>query len=307
MIISIVFILVGFLFLVKGADFLIEGASNIAKRIKISEIIIGLTIVAIGTSLPELVVTINGARQGYSDLSVGNIIGSCILNLLLVLGITSMIKPIKMKENNKTSNLIFLLLSIITVWIFGNINGQIGRGEGILLLLIFFLFLFNLDYSKEVQVEKENKSLIISIILLIIGIIGLKFGGDFVVSNSINIARIYGISERIIGLTIISIGTSLPELITSIVASRKGNEDIALGNIIGSNIFNLLLVLGISAQINPINFSIEYNSYFLFLFAVTLLLILFDYIDEKNKITRKNGSILVALFLAYMARIFYIQ
>ncbi len=307
MIISVLMIILGFVFLVKGADFLIDGSSSIAKKLRISEMVIGLTIVAIGTSLPELVVTINGAKEGHSDLSIGNIIGSCILNLLLILGISSIIRPIKMQRKIQISNLIFSFISVIIVWIFGNIGMEINRGEGILLLLIFFLFMMNLDYSKQIEEEKESKNIFFSIIFIIIGILGLKFGGDFVVDYSIEIARMYGISESIIGLTIISIGTSLPELITGIVASKNGKGSLALGNIIGSNIFNLLLVFGISSIIHPIKFSNQYNIYFLFLFVSTLSLILFDYIDEKNKITRKNGVILLFLFFIYLTKILYIK
>ncbi|MBR3133203.1 MAG: calcium/sodium antiporter [Clostridia bacterium] len=308
MIISIFFIVIGFVFLVKGADFLVDGASNIAKKFKISEMVIGLTIVAIGTSLPELVITIKGTLDGYSDLSIGSNVGSCILNLLVVLGVSSFINPIKMNKKTKISNLIFTFLSIISVWVFGNIGLEINRAEGIMLLLIFVVFLMNLDYKNNQESEKNNDRIRVvpSILLIIIGIIGLKYGGDFIIDNSIKLANKFGVAESVLGLTIMSIGSSLPELITGIVSARRGESDLLIGNIIGSNIFNLLLVIGLSASIHPIAFSDIYNLYFLFLFICTLSLVLFDFIGKKNEITKRDGVILLVLFLFYVGRVMYI-
>lgn len=304
MIISIFFILLGFILLVKGADFLVDGASNIAKRLRVSEMVIGLTIVAIGTSLPELVITIKGTLNGYSDLSIGSNIGSCILNLLVVIGVSSFINPIKMNPKTKKSNLIFIFLSIISVWIFGNIGMEINRTEGILLLLIFVIFLMNLDYSNSQEIEAENRTIKIfpSILLIIIGILGLKYGGDFIVDNSIKIASKFGVAESVLGLTIMSIGSSLPELITGVVSAKRGESDLLIGNIIGSNIFNLLLVIGFSATIHPIGFSNIYNLYFLFLFISTSSLVLFDFIGKRNEITKRDGFVLLTLFAIYVGR-----
>ncbi|MBR3152630.1 MAG: calcium/sodium antiporter [Clostridia bacterium] len=307
MIISIFLIFLGFVFLVKGADFLVDGASNIAKKFKISEMVIGLTIVAIGTSLPELVITIKGTLDGYSDLSIGSNVGSCILNLLVVLGVSSFINPIKMNKKTKISNLIFTFLSIITVWVFGNIGMEINRVEGILLLLIFAIFLMNLDYNNSQEMESENKRIKIlpSIFFIIIGIVALKYGGDFIVDNSIKIARRFGVSESVLGLTIMSIGSSLPELITGMVSARRGESDLLIGNIIGSNIFNLLLVIGLSATFHPISFSSSYNLFFLFLFICSLSIVLFDFIGKKNEITKRDGIVLLGLFFIYVGRVFY--
>ena len=309
MIISIFFIVLGFVFLVKGADFLVDGASRIAKRFKVSEMVIGLTIVAIGTSLPELVITVKGTIEGHSDLSIGSIVGSCILNLLVVLGISSFINPIKMNKKTKVSNLIFTFLSIIIVWVFGNIGMKITRIEGIFLLLIFVLFLLNLDYDKATETEEnDNRDIRIlpSILLIVVGVFGLKYGGDFIVDNSLKLAGEFGIAESVLGLTVMSIGSSLPELITGVVSARRGESDLLIGNIIGSNIFNLLLVIGLSASIHPIGFSDDYNMYFLFLFISTLVLVLFDFIGEKNKITRMDGAFLLGLFVIYVGRVLYI-
>ena len=270
--------------------------------------VIGLTIVAIGTSLPELVITIKGTLDGYSDLSIGSNVGSCILNLLVVLGVSSFINPIKMNKKTKISNLIFTFLSIISVWVFGNIGLEINRAEGIMLLLIFVVFLMNLDYKNNQESEKNNDRIRVvpSILLIIIGIIGLKYGGDFIIDNSIKLANKFGVAESVLGLTIMSIGSSLPELITGIVSARRGESDLLIGNIIGSNIFNLLLVIGLSASIHPIAFSDIYNLYFLFLFICTLSLVLFDFIGKKNEITKRDGVILLVLFLFYVGRVMYI-
>ncbi len=294
--VNIVFIILGLIFLVKGADFLIDGASNIARKFKISEFVIGLTVIAVGTSLPELMVSIQSILKGSPDLLVGNIVGSCICNLLLILGIISIIKPIKIQ---KDSNIILMLFSILAVGIFGNMYGMITKVEGILLLLIFSIFLLSSFKGEKEEKEGKQDSTIKSIIFLILGIVLLKYGGDFVVENSTILAKDFNISEKIIGVTIVALGTSLPELVTSIIAIRKNSIEIAVGNIIGSNIFNLLLVLGITSFIKPIEFSGEYN-FDLILLVITTLLIIISCLKNKNEeLRRKEGIILLGFFILY--------
>ena len=282
--------------LIKGAEVLVDGAENIATILKIPKIIIGLTLVSIGTSLPELIISIQSATKGFADISIGNVIGSCICNLLFVLGATTIVRPIFVEEDTRKSDLPISLISIFLIAVFGNFLNKITRYEGILLLMFLGIFIFQLfirmnetdqkdngeiknisDTDNQIDLTKKqnnnssnfnekeikenkksqnNKKKILKDILFIVGgIILLKYGGDFVVDNSSNVAKIFGLSDRLIGLTIISIGTSLPELITGVVAAINGDEEIAVGNVIGSNILNLLLVLGITAIINPISYT----------------------------------------------------
>ena len=238
--INLIFIIIGFIFLIKGANFLVDGSSSIARKLKISEFVIGLTIVSIGTSLPELIVSIESVLVGHNDLLIGNIIGSCIYNLLLILGIICVIKPIKINIKEK-SIVMLMFFSILLVELLSNIYGQITRVEGIILILFFIIFLLMIFNKKTTENKKEDNSIVKSIIQFLVGILLLKYGGDFVVKNASLIARKMLISEKIIGITIVAIGTSLPELVTSITAINKNTQEIAVGNIIGSNIFNLLL------------------------------------------------------------------
>lgn len=294
--INIVFIILGLIFLIKGADFLIDGASNIARKFKISEFVIGLTVIAVGTSLPELMVSIQSILKGSPDLLVGNVVGSCVCNLLLILGIISIIRPIKIQ---KESNIVLMLFSILAVGIFGNMYGMITKVEGILLLLIFSIFLLSSFTGKQEEISGKQDSVIKSIIFLILGIILLKYGGDFVVNNASILAKDFNISEKIIGVTIVALGTSLPELVTSIIAIRKNSVEIAVGNIIGSNIFNLLLVLGITSFIKPIQFSGEYNFDLIFLVITTLLIIISCLKNKNEELRRKEGIILLGFFILY--------
>ncbi len=307
MVIFFIFIIIGFVLLCKGADILIDGASSIGKKLRISEMIIGLTIVSLGTSLPELIISLNSAVNGVSDISIGNIIGSCICNFLLVLGITSIVKKIVIDNTSMKISLPFAFLSTILLLIFGNIDNKISRVEGILLVLfsvIFIINLWNINKNKKVILDENIEyNIPKSIFKILLGIIALKFGGDFVVDNASNIARELKISETLIGLTIISIGTSLPELITGIIAARKGETDLALGNVLGSNIFNILLVLGLVSIINPIPFSYEFNFSIIFLLLINLLVWWFYFWNEKNSISKYEGKILVLLYIGYISNL----
>lgn len=313
--IQIILIILGFILLIKGADILVEGSSAIAKKMHISEIIIGLTIVSIGTSMPELVVSTTSAIEGYSDMSVGNIIGSNICNLLLILGLSAMIKPVKFQQQTKwIENPLSIILTIIFC-IMCNINQDINRIEGIFLITLFILFLIytivmGMKSQKNqviMQLDETKKiSTLKNIMLIILGIATLKIGGDLVVYNSEQIARILKISEKIISLTIVAIGTSLPELATSVTAAIKGDSDIAIGNIVGSNIFNMLLIIGLSAVIKPINYNITYNAQIILLFIGMVLMLIFPFIKPKNILSRKNGLLCVILYIIYLINLIFI-
>lgn len=310
MAIQILLILVGFVLLIKGADILVDGSSAIAKKLRISEIVIGLTIVSIGTSMPELFVSTSSAIQGASDISIGNVIGSNICNLLLILGISSVIHPVKFqKETKLIENPMSIILTIIFL-IMCNINQDINRIEGIILLILFVAFLtYTVIMGKksqdegilEISLEDAKKiSVVKNVVLIILGIIGLKIGGDLVVENAKLVAIALNISEKIIGLTIVAIGTSLPELVTSVTAAIKGDSDIAIGNIVGSNIFNILLIIGLSAIITPIKYNISYNFEMIILFIAMILMLIFPFIKPKDEMSRGNGVIFTALYIIYM-------
>ena len=310
MIIQIGLIVLGFLLLIKGADILVDGSSAIAKKLRISEIVIGLTIVSIGTSMPELFVSTSSALQGSSDISIGNVIGSNICNLLLILGLSSIIHPVKFqKETKNIENPMLIIFSIIFL-IMCNINQDINRIEGFILLILFAVFLiYTIIMGKKSQNEEIIKisledSKKISILkngcFIILGIIGLKIGGDLVVDNAKLIAQALNISEKIIGLTIVAIGTSLPELVTSVTAAIKGDSDIAIGNIVGSNIFNMLLIIGISALIAPITYNIAYNFDIIILFIAMILMLIFPFIKPKDEMSRGNGFIYTMLYIIYL-------
>lgn len=310
MLLYIILIIVGFALLIVGADFLVDGASGIAKKFHIPEIIIGLTIVSIGTSMPELFVSITSAIDGYSDMALGNVIGSNLCNLLLILGLSSLIKPVDFQEETRKYEIPMCLLFTIILMIFSNTSGGISRIEAVILLVLFGLFIAYTIYmgkkkSKEdSKVVEENNKTIKNIILIILGIIGLKFGGDFVVNNAVNIAQMFNISEKVISLTILAIGTSLPELVTSVTAAIKENSDIAIGNIIGSNIFNILLILGVASVIKPITFNSSYNMDLSILCISMVILALFPIIPPKNKMSRANGLIYVLMYGAYIEMLF---
>ena len=315
---EIVFLMVlGFILLVLGADFLIKGASNIAKKFNISELIIGLTIVAVGTSLPELIITIVSAGKKSTDLIIGNAIGSNICNLLLILGITSIINPISINKEVRKIHLPVAIFSEIIVLSLGigilkSPNKLIDRIDGIILLisyLLYFAYSVIVEIKDIIKTEKQthNKTeinLIFSIISIIIGIIMLKYGGDFVVEQSSKIATICGISERVIGLTIVAVGTALPELITSIISAIKKDIELATGNLIGSCILNLLLIIGVGAIITPLPFEIEFIENLLILIIATIAIYIFSIIGKKDKITRIQGGILPYSFIIYVVKLF---
>ncbi len=318
-----ILIIIGFVLLIKGADFLVEGSSDIAKRFHIPEIVIGLTIVSIGTSLPELLVSLNSATKGYSDMSLGNVIGSNICNLLLILGVAASIRRLKLKKETRYIEVPLCILYTIIFTVLCNTGNTISRVEAVILILLFSAFIGYtvamgikgekydeeepIDEDDDVEKAAKDKkpgSLVRNIIQILIGIVALKFGGDFIVDNSIVIAEFFNISEKIISLTIIAIGTSLPELVTSVVAALKGSSDISVGNIIGSNIFNMTFIIGVAALIKPITFNIEYNIDLIIALAASIALFLFQYIPPKNMVSKRNGVMYLAGYVAYMISLF---
>lgn len=313
MILSFILIVVGFVLLIVGADVLVDGSSGIAKKFHIPEIIIGLTIVSIGTSMPELFVSITSALEGHSDMAIGNIIGSNLSNLLLILGLSATIKPVIFQKETRLYEIPMCLAVTLTLMFFCNTGNGISRVEAIILLILFCLFIgYTICMGKkeskrdivEIQTEDKNNSSIKNIMLIILGILGLKFGGDLVVNNALNVANYFNLSEKLISLTILAIGTSLPELVTSVTAAIKGNSDIAIGNIIGSNIFNILLIIGTSSIINPVVYNSTYNFDFSILLISTIILSLFPVIPPKNEMSRFNGIVYLIIYALYMARLF---
>ena len=311
MLLSVFLIIIGFIFLIASADLLVDGSSGIAKKFHIPEIIIGLTIVSIGTSMPELFVSITSALEGHSDMSLGNIIGSNLSNLLLILGLSAIIKHVVFQKETRLYEIPMCLLFTITFMIFCNTTDGISRIEGIVLLLLFCVFLgytifmgikeSKTNLEKDDAKEEKNNSIVKNIILVILGVIGLKVGGDLTVDNAVNVANYFNISEKIISLTILAVGTSLPELVTSVTAAIKGNSDIAIGNIIGSNIFNILLILGVASIIKPITYNVTYNFDISILIVATVILALFPFIPPKDKMSRANGIIYFLMYIAYLA------
>lgn len=313
MIIALVLILLGFVLLIKGADFLVDGASSIAKKFHIPEIVIGLTIVSIGTSMPELIVSCKSALEGHSDITIGTVVGSNLANLFLILGTCALIKPLKFKKQTRIFENPFNFIVTGLLLLLANTNQTITRGEGIILLTLSAIFIiYNMIMAKKGEEfdkedddetdEEEIKEMPVwkSILAILLGIVALKYGGDFVVDNAEYIAATLGMSEKLISLTVIAFSTSLPELITSIVATKRGETDMAIGNILGSQIFNILLIIGLAATITPITYSILYNQDLLLLMMGAILLAMFPYIGTKNKMTRSNGIIYVIIYFFYV-------
>jgi cation:H+ antiporter len=260
-ILQLALLILGFLMLVKGADWFVDGCAGIASQLGIPQIVIGLTIVAMGTSAPEAAVSITAALRGNADISVGNILGSNILNILIILGLTSVISPLAIKEKTFCVEIPFMILVTGIFLVMGFTNSCISRMEGALLWAVFFLYLGYLFYLSRKEKEDtvtSNKSFVHLILAMLSGAAIIVIGSNVTVNAASNLARIIGLSERFIGLTIVAFGTSLPELVTSVTAAKKGNADIAIGNIVGSNIFNILFVIGTSALIVPISYDADF-------------------------------------------------
>ena len=280
----------------------------IAKKFHIKEIVIGLTIVSIGTSFPELMVSLTSALNNHADMAIGNVVGSNISNLFLILGICAIIKPLKFQEETARLEIPIVIFLTALLYILGNNSYEkvITRIEGAILSLFFILFIiYNLWIVKKDNVTDEklnnytNKEIIKGVIKIVVGIIGLKFGSDFIVNNSSKLAVSFGVSEKIISLTIIAISTSLPELITSATATLKGEINMAIGNVIGSNIFNIVLIVGVTALISPINYSISYNKDIIFFMIGMIILAILPMIGKK-RMSRFAGILYFSAYVIYM-------
>lgn len=310
MIWNILLLVVGFVLLIKGADLFVDGASSTAENFRISKMLIGLTIVAFGTSAPEFAVSISALAAGSTDLVLGNVIGSCILNILLILGIAAMIRPLTIRDNTVRKELpLSMLISALLAVLFldvalndGGVN-QITRADAIVMLLFFTVFLYYLITLAKQKREKDDKSkpqftLVKSLLLVGLGLVGIIFGSQLVVDSATNIAAAIGMSERVIALTVIAFGTSLPELVTTVVASIKGEQDLAVGNIIGSNIFNICIVLGVPVAI----FGTVTPSSFQMIDIIMLVasaVLLFIFAATKRRISRAEGAIMLTCFVVY--------
>lgn len=302
-IITIILLLVGFVFLIKGADLFVDGASDLATKLKIPSMIIGLTIVAFGTSAPEAAVSVSSALSGSNAIAISNVVGSNIFNLLAVIGITAIMYKINITRDSLVQDFPILLSSSILLLIFIFTGSQIDRLEGILFLILIiayvaFLIFKSRKQSSKMPVGTTHLSTGYILLYIVIGIIGIILGGNLVVDSAKDIAISIGMSETLVGLTIVSIGTSLPELITSVTAAYNRKTDIAIGNAVGSCIFNILFILGITNTISPITTT---NIMFIdTLIMVIVVIITYILAYDKNDFNRKDGIILMALFIIYM-------
>ncbi len=306
----ILFIL-GFVFLVKGADLLVDGSSSIAKRVGISDLVIGLTIVSLGTSAPELLVNVIASIKGNADIGIGNIIGSNISNIFLILGISAIIYPLKVKKTTTWKEIPLNFVAAIVLFLMANDvmidkaeSSMIGRIDGMILMIFFFMFMNYTIGLAKAHKEKHNghpkHPISKAVIMTIVGILGLAFGGQWVVDGAITIAKQFGLSETLIGLTIVAVGTSLPELATSAVAAYKHKTDIAIGNIVGSNLFNIFWVLGLSAVIKPLPFNAAINTDILVYTMATVMLFIYCFTNRRYSIDKAEGVIFVLAYIGYI-------
>lgn len=311
----IVLLLVGFVLLLKGADFFVEGASSVAKALKVPSIIIGLTIVAMGTSLPELAVSVTASMTNNNALAVSNVVGSNMFNLMVVLGASAFMNPIIVGKDTIKKDYPFSVACAILLLVLGIIGMELGTVDGIALLVIFIAFIlyqvlsalkarkantFENEVLDEVEEIKEIP-VWLSLIYIVGGAVAIKFGGDFVVNSAVAIATAAGLSQTLIGLTIVACGTSLPELATSVVAAKKGELDMAVGNVVGSNVFNILMILGVAASLSPIAFLTENIIDIAILLAFSLLTWLLCW--TKGKLDKKEGILMLLLYVAYLVYI----
>ena len=315
MIIYILLLILGFVLLIKGADFFVDGASSTAMNFKVSKMLIGLTIIAFGTSAPEFAVSMSALANKSTDMVLGNVIGSNILNVLLILGVAALIHPIKIKDNTikKELPMALLLSTLLAVLMFdvkldNNTINQITRSDAIVILLFFIIFVYYLvalakQKKENDKGEKPKFNIWISLLLVAIGLGGIILGSNLVVDNATAIAKTLGVSERIIALTIIAFGTSLPELVTTIVSSVKGEQDLLLGNIIGSNIFNICVVLGIPVAIFGTITPSSFQTVDLFVLVISAFL-LFIFAETKKTLSKLEGVLLLLSFAIYYFLVF---
>jgi cation:H+ antiporter len=308
---SILILIVGFVFLIKGADWLVDGSVSLAKQYHVSELAIGLTIVAFGTSAPEMVVNIISSVKGYNDVTMGNIVGSNLFNLLLILGISGIVFPLTVQLKTVWNEIPFSLLAALLLLFLANITfnanntPSINRWDGVILLLFFIAFMTYIFINLKSGTETLDAGYVVrktslSVTFVLLGLAMLVVGSQLVVDNAVKIAKLMGASEKLIGITIVSAGTSLPELVTSVYAAFKKKSDIAIGNIIGSNIFNIFLIMGVSAIISPVNYNRSFNFDISLLIVATVLLFVFMFSGKRYKLDRWEAVLFLLAYMAYM-------
>ena len=303
MLIELVLLVLGFVMLIKGADIFVEGAAGIATKFGIPQLVIGLTIVAMGTSAPEAAVSITAAFKGNADITIGNVVGSNILNILVILGITAVIVAVAVQQSTIRYEIPFVILVTVVLLVMGAMDGSVGRLDGVVLWVLFLIYLgylFMMAKKNKEEEETQKQEPVWKLLLFVVGGIALIIiGADMSVDAASEIARVIGLSERFIGLTIVALGTSLPELCTSVVAAKKGKADLAIGNIVGSNIFNILFVVGTTALIVPVPFNPE----FIVDTAVAVIatVLLWACVVRQKKLTRPAGVIMLVGYVAYFA------
>jgi cation:H+ antiporter len=310
--VNIVLFILGFMILLKSADLLVTGASSLASRSHIPDLAIGLTVVSFGTSLPEVLVSVVSSIDGHTDLAIGNILGSNIANILLVLGIAALIRPLPVKDSTVLSEIPFSLSAVLLVGFLANaaLFSQhqlltISRLDGCILLFSFCLFMLYVykmatEGSVEFTESLSNQSLNKSVFYIFLGTIGLYIGGQWVVDGAMDIAYLFGASESLIGLTLVAVGTSLPELVASSMAAMKGKTDIAVGNVVGSNIFNMLWVLGVASVINELPFDVISNTDLVMVIFSSTVLILALVINKHNQVSRFSGAVFLLIYAGYL-------
>ena len=305
MITSILFLIIGLFLLSRGADILVDGSSAIARKFNIPEIVIGLTIVACGTSAPEAAVSISSVINGSAGIGIGNILGSNIANILLILGVSALISNLYVQKNTVLYEIPFVCFISLLLMFMGWQYGIISRGGGAILCVLFALFILYLfiisQQQKSEKIPVENMSITKMILFVVLGIIALIFGAKITIDSAIHIAHVLHISERIIGLTLVALGTSLPELVTCIAAALKKHSDIVIGNIVGSNLFNILFVLGVTGVIQPIPFEYAFLIDSAFGIIATVLLLLFVFHDRK--LTKAKGFVFLILYALYIVKL----
>ena len=303
MLMELVLLVVGFVMLIKGADIFVEGAAGIAAKFGIPQLVIGLTIVAMGTSAPEAAVSIAAACKGNADITIGNVVGSNIMNILVILGVTAVIVAVAVQTSTVRYEIPFVILVSVVLLFMGALDGKIGRIDGVILWLLFLVYLIYLfvmtKHRKEEEEAQTDAPVWKMMLFVVLGAALIVIGADVSVDAATEIARVIGLSERFIGLTIVALGTSLPELFTSVVAARKGKADLAIGNIVGSNIFNILFVVGTTALIVPVPF----NPAFVIDSAVAIgaAVLLWICVVKNKKLVRSAGIVMLAAYAAYFA------
>ncbi len=307
--IDILLLIIGLALIVFGADWLVDGASAVARKAGISEFVIGLTIVGFGTSCPELVVSLTGAIQGNADIAIGNVVGSNIFNVLMILGITAVIAPVAMTRANARVDIPMILGVTILFMVLGLTGGGINRIEGAVMLLVFaayiyYCFKFDKPSEETGKGQQKEHSVWVAVFLIAAGLAGLVFGGQLFVGHATNIAHAIGVSDKVIALTLLAGGTSLPELATCIAAAAKHKDQLAMGNVLGSNVFNILLILGCSAVITPLSTAAMTTVDFATLLFSIMILLFCAYTGRRDKIDRWEGIVMILVYVAYMVFLF---